>query len=130
MQNISITPSQSSQPQACAFFEDILAEHNIPEKIIFQINIAVDEIFSNISQYSGATSATLGCEITDQKILLRFADNGRPYDPTEQPEPDTTLSAEVRSIGGLGIYMVKKSMDAVVYEYLNGFNILTIEKAW
>ena len=97
---------------------------------VFQINIAVDEIFSNISQYSGATSATLGCEITDQKIFLRFADNGRPYDPTEQPEPDTTLSAEDRSIGGLGIYMVKKSMDAVVYEYQNGFNILTIEKAW
>ena len=130
MQKISIVPSQSSQPEACAFFEDILAEHNIPEKIIFQINIAVDEIFSNIAQYSGATSATLGCEITDHKILLRFADNGRPYDPTEQPEPDTTLSAEDRSIGGLGIYMVKKSMDAVVYEYRNGFNILTIEKAW
>ena len=130
MRKISIVPSQSSQPEACAFFEDILAGHNIPEKIIFQINIAVDEIFSNIAQYSGATSATLGCEITDHKILLRFADNGRPYDPTEQPEPDTTLSAEDRSIGGLGIYMVKKTMDAVVYEYQNGFNILTIEKAW
>lgn len=128
MQKISITPNQSSQPEVCAFFEGILTEHNIPQKIIFQINIAVDEIFSNIAQYSGATSATLGCEVTEHKILLRFADNGRPYDPTGQPDPDTTLPAEERSPGGLGVYMVKKSMDAVVYDYQNGFNILTIEK--
>ena len=63
-------------------------------------------------------------------MTLRFVDNGRPYDPTQQADPDTTLDAEERDIGGLGIFMVKKSMDRVSYEYADGFNILTLEKSW
>ncbi len=89
-------------------------------------DIAVDEIFSNIAQYSGASSVTLGCALSDGKATLRFSDNGRPYDPTGKPDPDTTLSAEERDIGGLGIFMVKKIMDEVSYEYTDGLNILTL----
>ena len=63
-------------------------------------------------------------------MVLRFADNGRPYDPTKKADPDITLSAEERDIGGLGIFMVKKSMDEIAYEYTDGFNILTIQKRW
>ena len=61
-------------------------------------------------------------------MVISFIDHGIPYDPLAKEDPDTTLSAEERDIGGLGIYMVKKSMDAVTYEYKNGQNILTIKK--
>ena len=93
------------------------------------MNVAVDEIFSNIARYSGATAATLGCSLADGRMTLRFSDNGRPYDPTGKPDPDTTLSAEERDVGGLGIFMVKKIMDEVTYEYVDGLNILTLVKA-
>ena len=91
--------------------------------------MAVDEIFSNIARYSGATSVVLGCSLKDGKATLRFSDNGRPYDPTEKPDPDTTQSAEEREVGGLGIFMVKKLMDEVTYEYADGSNILTLVKS-
>lgn len=91
-----------------AFFEECLAEQDAPMKVVSQINIAVDEIFSNIARYSGATSVSVGCEAEKDHVVLRFADNGRPYDPTEKADPDITLSAEKRDIGGLGIFMVEK----------------------
>ena len=91
--------------------------------------LRVDEIFSNIARYSGATGVVLGCSLKDGKATLRFSDNGRPYDPTEKPDPDTTQSAEEREVGGLGIFMVKKLMDEVTYEYADGSNILTLVKS-
>ncbi|MEG1772751.1 MAG: ATP-binding protein [Clostridia bacterium] len=62
-------------------------------------------------------------------VSLRFADNGHPYDPTEKPNPGIALPADERDIGGLGIFMVKKSMDTVEYEYHDDFNILTLTKS-
>jgi anti-sigma regulatory factor (Ser/Thr protein kinase) len=61
-------------------------------------------------------------------VDITFIDNGIPYDPLAKADPDVTLSAEERQIGGLGIFMVKKSMDDVKYEYLDGHNILTLKK--
>ena len=61
-------------------------------------------------------------------ITLRFADNGIHYDPTCKQDPDTDAPAEERNIGGLGIFIVKKTMDSMKYDYLEGFNILTLEK--
>ena len=81
------------------------------------------------ARYSGATGVVLGCSLKDGKATLRFSDNGRPYDPTEKPDPDTTQSAEEREVGGLGIFMVKKLMDEVTYEYADGSNILTLVKS-
>ena len=95
-----------------------------------QVDIAADEIFSNIARYSGAASARVDCEVMDGQAVIRFVDDGKPYDPTAQPEPDITLSAEEREIGGLGIFLVKKSMDRFSYEYAHGQNILTMEKRW
>ena len=126
MRKVSITPSLDKLPEATAFFEDILSDAGVSMKTIARVNVAVDEIFSNIARYSGATSATLGCSLTEGRIVFRFSDNGRPYDPTDRPDPDTTLSAEERDIGGLGIFMVKKIMDEVTYEYRDGLNILTL----
>ena len=129
MKKIGIAPTLDKLPEATGFFEDILSAANAPAKVIAQVNVAVDEIFSNIAHYSGATVATLGCSLADGRVTLRFSDNGRPYDPTGKPDPDTTLSAEERDIGGLGIFMVKKIMDEVTYEYADGLNILTLVKS-
>lgn len=81
------------------------------------------------SSAAPTVSVVLGCSLKDGKATLRFSDNGRPYDPTEKPDPDTTQSAEEREVGGLGIFMVKKLMDEVTYEYADGSNILTLVKS-
>ena len=128
MKKVNLVPTLDKLPEAVAFFEDTLSGADVPMKVIARVNVAVDEIFSNIARYSGATSVTLGCALADGRVTLRFSDNGRPYDPTGKPDPDTTLSAEERDIGGLGIFMVKKTMGDVSYEYTDGLNILTLVK--
>ena len=130
MKKINVPPRLDSIDTVTAFFEKCLAEQDAPMKVVSQINIAVDEIFSNIARYSGATAVSVGCEAEKNRAVLRFADNGCPYDPTAKADPDITLSAEERGVGGLGIFMVKKTMDEVVYEYADGWNVLTIQKRW
>ena len=130
MHKIHVAPKLESVSVVSGFFEQELLKHKAPAKVISQVNIAVDEIFSNIARYSGATIATVGCEASENRVVLRFVDNGRPYDPTQKADPDITLPAEERDIGGLGIFMVKKTMDRIHYEYTDGFNILTTEKSW
>lgn len=126
--SITLRPVRESMEKAVAFVEDTLERAGVPRLIIAKMNIAVDEIFSNIIQYSGAGEADLQCGVRDGKIRLVFTDDGKPYDPTQQADPDTTVSAEEREIGGLGIFMVKRSMDSVVYAYRDGRNILTLTK--
>ena len=128
MKKQKVTPTLEAVGKVTAFVEQELENAGISMKVITQMNIAVDEIFSNIARYSGANDATVGVIVESGHITLRFADNGRPYDPTQKADPDTTLSAEEREMGGLGIFMVKKSMDTVVYEYQDGLNILTLTK--
>lgn len=128
MKKISITPSLDNLPEAVAFFEEILSDADVSMKIIAQINVVLDEIFSNIVHYSGATIVTLGCEIIENRVILRFSDNGCPYNPIDRPDPDVSLPAEEREIGGLGIFMVKKMMNDVSYKYADGLNILTLTK--
>lgn len=128
MKKLKLNPALECIEQVSVFVEQELETAGVPMKTIMQMNIAVDEIFSNIARYSGANDATVGVTVDDRRITLRFADNGRPYDPTGKPDPDTTLSAEERDIGGLGIFMVKKTMDTVKYEYHDGLNILTLTK--
>ena len=98
-----------------------------------QIDIAVEEIYVNIANYayqSGTGQATICMETAKDSgmAIIRFINSGIPFNPMERKDPDVTLSAEERNIGGLGIYMVKKSMDDVFYEYKDGHNILTIKK--
>ena len=104
-----------------------------PIKAQMQIDIAIDELFGNIAHYAYNTevgNATVRVEISEAPlaVIITFIDNGVPYDPLGKDDPDITLSAEEREIGGLGIYMVKKSMDEITYEYKNGQNILKIKK--
>jgi anti-sigma regulatory factor (Ser/Thr protein kinase) len=104
-----------------------------PMKAQMQIDIAIDELFSNIAHYSynpEVGQATVRVEVVENPlaVTITFIDNGIPYDPLAKEDPDLTLSAEERQIGGLGIYMVKKSMDEITYEYKDGQNILCIKK--
>ena len=104
-----------------------------PIKAQMQIDIAIDELFGNIAHYAYTPevgNATVRVEVSEAPlaVIITFIDNGIPYDPLAKDDPDITLSAEKREIGGLGIYMVKKSMDEITYEYKDGQNILTIKK--
>ena len=127
---LTLSPSTEALDEVTAFVEGLLTDKGAPMKVVMQVNVAIDEIFSNIVRYSGATKVTVSCCTESKRIVLCFADDGAPYDPTAQPEPDITLSAEEREIGGLGVHLVKKTMDSVRYEYRDGQNLLTIEKTW
>ena len=110
-----------------------LKKVNCPEKTRVQVDIAVEEIFVNIAHYAynpEVGKATIRVEISEKPltISLTFMDSGKPYDPLSRKDPDVSLSAEQRKIGGLGIYMVKKSMDEIQYSYRNGTNMLTFKK--
>lgn len=97
------------------------------------VEICAEEIFVNIAHYAYGEmcgKAYIASETEKGKILLCFRDQGMPYNPLEKEDPDTTLSAEERQIGGLGIFMVKNMMDQVSYEYKDGFNCLTMTMTW
>ena len=100
-------------------------------KTLMQTELAVEEIFVNIAHYAYAPDggyAEIGVKIDDGKAIITFEDAGKAYDPLAASDPDLTLSAEDRKIGGLGVFITKNLMDAVNYRYENGKNILTLEK--
>ena len=100
-------------------------------KAVMQIEIAVEEIFVNICHYAYAPNtgdAEVKIAVSEDKLTITFTDSGKPYNPMEKPDPDVTLSAEERNIGGLGIYMVKNLADDCYYQYKDGKNILKVEK--
>ena len=120
-------------PVVTDFINERLEALDCPMKAQIQIDVAIDEIFANISNYAypnGTGSATVKFEATEdpKSVKITFIDSGIPFNPMEMEDPDTTLDAEHRQIGGLGIFMVKKSMDDVSYHYEDGHNILTIVK--
>ncbi|HCA54439.1 MAG TPA: ATP-binding protein [Ruminococcaceae bacterium] len=117
------------------FIDEQLEQMDCPMKQQMKIDIAVEEIFVNIAHYAyvpktGEVTIRMEFDHNPTEIEITFIDRGVPYDPLAKPDPDVTLSAKERVIGGLGIFMVKKSMDEVKYEHLDGCNILTIKKGW
>lgn len=115
------------------FVEQELMKADCPMKVVFQLDVAIDEIFSNIVKYgykdkTGDVEVKVIVKEEEREVYLRFCDHGMPYNPLTNVDPDVTLSAEEREIGGLGIYMVKKTMDDVKYKYEDGMNIFTIMK--
>lgn len=102
-------------------------------KAQMQIDIALDEILANISFYAyapdtGAAEIGITYDEAENAVSIAFKDSGRPFNPLEKEDPDTGLSAEEREIGGLGIFLVRKTMDDMAYRREDGFNILTIRK--
>ena len=107
---------------------------NIPfsDKDKYQIEVAVDEIVSNIARYAYEQEngqATVKLESDGNGIIITITDSGIPYNPLEKADPDTTLSAEERGIGGYGIFLVKKIMDSISYEYKDNQNIIVLKKS-
>lgn len=133
MKELTIAATVENIEAVTAFVNQQLEELACPMKAQMQINIAIDELFSNIAHYSynpEIGQATVRVEVMENPLAvsITFIDNGVPFDPLSKEDPDLTLSAEERQIGGLGIYMVKESMDEIIYEYKDGQNILSIKK--
>ncbi|MBR0456275.1 MAG: anti-sigma factor antagonist [Firmicutes bacterium] len=98
-----------------------------------ELELAVEEIFINIANYAyspGTGEADIHIEIEGdpKQAVITLRDQGVPYNPLEREDPDVTLSAEERGIGGLGIFLTRKTMDELYYEYRDGSNILTMKK--
>jgi len=133
MQELTIEANIENLDQVIAFVDQILDDSGCSVRAKLQLDVAVEELYVNIAHYAYEPEtgfATIRAETQPEAgtISITFIDSGKPFDPLAKPDPDVTLSAEKRKIGGLGIYMVKKSMDDVRYEYTNGQNILTIVK--
>ena len=133
MKELEIEALVENLPKVIAFVEEQLEAADCPMKIQMQIDIAVEEIFVNIAHYAynpetGIAMVRVEVFPDTPSVDITFIDGGVPYDPLAKDDPDVTLSADKREIGGLGIFMVKKTMDDVKYEYLNGHNILTLKK--
>ena len=133
MKELTIASTVENIETVTDFVNQQLEALDCPMKVQMQIDIAIDELFGNIAHYAynpEIGQATVRVEVIEDPlaVTITFIDNGTPYDPLAKADPDTTLSAEERDIGGLGIYMVKKSMDEIAYEYKDGQNILSIKK--
>ena len=123
----------SALEDALAFTEEQLEAAGCPVNKVMQISVAIEEMFVNIAHYAypgGNGTVRYSIEHDGQGVTFRLADSGIPFNPLAKPDPDITLSAKERKIGGLGIYMMKKTMDEAVYEYTSGENILTMKKSF
>lgn len=123
---IQLSPTEGSIPQASQFVEEWLERCAVPMKLSAKLLVAVDEVYCNIVRYSGADKAKIEVSRTDGRLTLMFSDNGEPYDPLEREEPDTTLPTEERDIGGLGMLIVKRTMDETSYTRQDDRNVLTL----
>lgn len=133
MKELKIVARTDNLDQVISFVDESLEEADCSIKAQMQIDVAVEEIFVNIAQYAytsqeGEAVIRLDTETVPGAVVITFIDSGIPFDPLAVQEPDVTLSVKDRKIGGLGIFMVKKSMDDVTYKYVDNKNILTIKK--
>ena len=133
MKELTIAATVGNIEAVTDFVNEQLEALECPMKAQMQIDIAIDELFGNIAHYAynpDVGDATVRVEVIDNPlaVVITFIDNGVPYDPLAKADPDITLSADEREIGGLGNFMVKKTMDDITYEYKDGQNILRIRK--
>jgi sigma-B regulation protein RsbU (phosphoserine phosphatase) len=130
---LTVKADVNNLDQVQGFIDERLEAAESSMKAQTQIGVAVEEIYVNICHYAykdkgGEGDATIKMKITDGVAEIVFEDSGIQYDPLANEEPDITLSAEEREIGGLGIFITKKTMDEVLYEYKDGKNCLTLRK--
>ena len=133
MKELNIAATIENIETVTDFVNEQLEAYDCPMRAQMQIAVAIDELFSNIARYAynpEIGEATVQVAVTEDplSVIITFIDKGVPYDPLKKEDPDITLSLEDRPIGGLGIYMVKKTMDDITYEYKDGKNILAIKK--
>ncbi len=132
--SLNIEAETDFQPRVMDFIDEKLESYGVGMKDASRIKIASDELFSNVSKFAyrgmekGDIKVEIGRSDDHRSVFLRFSDSGAPFDPLKGKTPDTTLSADDREIGGLGIFLTRKLMDDVKYEYRNGMNTVTIRK--
>lgn len=114
------------------FIETIATENGLDHSLTMELNLAVEEAVVNVMEYAypqGETGeVTIEVSLADDLLDINIIDSGAPFDPTQKSDPDTSLPVEERSIGGLGIFLVRQVMDTVFYRRDNGKNILTFTK--
>lgn len=135
VRELTVSADSSGVCEVTDFVDVQLEELGCPTEIKAQIGIAIDEVMSNIAQYAydtddGAITVRLEAEQDPRSVVLSFMDNGVAFDPVAKDDPDVSLKASERSVGGLGIYLVKKMMDGVRYERRDGVNILSLRKSF
>jgi len=135
LDKLIVESTKDNLNKVLSFIDAKLEAIQCPMKAQMKIDVAVEEIFINIASYAygnevGNAEIILDINDSNTKATITFVDEGIPYNPLEKDDPDTTLSADERQIGGLGIFIVKKSMDSVEYKNQEGKNILTISYCW
>ncbi len=118
-------------PQLNEFIDGVCEEVGIDMTITMSLNLAMEEAVVNVMSYAypnGVGDVHIEAIATKKILIFTITDSGIPFDPTAKEEVDTSLSVEERPIGGLGIHLVRQIMDCVSYEYVDGKNILTLEK--
>ena len=133
MKTLNIEAKVDNLSKVLSFIDEELDKSDCSIKAEMQINIAVEELFVNVAHYAyapGTGDISISIDFTDDPAaaVITLTDTGIPYNPVLKKDPDIGLSAEEREVGGLGIYMVKKSMDLLTYEHKDGRNIVTIIK--
>ena len=133
MLELTLEATLESLPRVTAWIDEQLEALECPMKAQMQIDVAIDEIFGNIAHYAypdqtGSATVRFEHDAAANMVTITFIDQGVPFNPLENADPDTTLGAEDRQIGGLGIFLVKKTMDEVSYRFCEGKNILSLKK--
>ena len=133
MTNKTFPAKTESLNDVLGFVEESLEVFECPMKTQMALSVAIEEVFVNVAHYAypeseGDMTLHISFDEESRNITFRMTDKGVPFDPLKKPDPDITLSAEEREIGGLGIFIAKKTMDSLSYSYENGENILTMIK--
>ncbi len=135
MKEIVLDAKVDNLPQLLSVIDEELENAGCSMKGQMQIDVAVEEIFVNVASYAyedGSGSCTIQVDIdpANSYVTITFIDEGIPYNPLAKEDPDVTLSADEREIGGLGIFIVKKSMDKTAYERKDNKNIFSMGYSW
>ena len=133
MTNKTFPAKIESLNDVLGFVEETLESYQCSMKIQTAICVAIEEVFVNVAHYAypeaeGDMTLQIAFDEQSREVTFRMLDKGIPFDPLKKPDPDITLSAEEREIGGLGIFIAKKTMDSINYAFENGENILTMTK--
>ncbi len=133
MSGLKVKANQSTLNTVLDGIHDFLSSKGCPEDLKTLITIAAEEIYVNIARYAygdaeGEAEVEMDIKPNTNCYRITFRDKGKPFNPLEQKEPDFNLALEEKPIGGLGIFMVREMMDKVEYEYIDGHNVLTMEK--
>ena len=133
MEKITVEAMLENLQKVIDFAVENLEARDCPMKVSMQTELVIEEIFVNIANYAyhpetGAATFCMEFEENPPAMLMTLIDSGKPYNPLEKEDPNTSLAIEDRDVGGLGIFLVKKNVDEISYEYSDGKNILHMKK--